>query len=353
MSEEMESTPEPQEPAPQTVRESIAAALATREEPREPEPAPEPEPLAAEDDAPPAEDVEPESEVADDAAGETQDEAADDEEVQGIEAPAHWSSDFKDTFNALPSNAQEVFLQRYKDMEGDYTRKTQEVADIRRRASALDEVMVPFRDEFARAGLDDIGAVRQLLGAHKFLRESPQQAIAWLAQNYGINTEALAANEQADDDFADPQVKQLRDQVSQLQGYLQTQAQQQQDAAVADTQHQITNFASVTKDDGSLAHPHFDAVRATMGGLIQSGVAQDMDAAYEMAVYANPELRGSLIDQQAEKVTAKQKQAENVRKAKRAQQANVKGSGAPAKESLPGGSSVRDALLHTMKELQS
>ena len=352
MSEEMESTPEPQEPAPQTVRESIAAALATREEPREPEPEQEPEPIAAEDDAPPAEDVEPEGEVADKAEA-TNVEAADDEEVPGSEAPAHWSSDFNDTFNALPSHAQAVFLQRYKDMEGDYTRKTQEVADIRRRASALDEVMVPFRDEFARAGLDDIGAVRQLLGAHKFLRESPQQAIAWLAQNYGINTEALAANEQADDDFADPQVKQLRDQVSQLQGYLQTQAQQQQDAAVADTQQQITNFASVTKDDGSLAHPHFDAVRTTMGGLIQSGVAQDMDAAYEMAVYANPELRGSLIDQQAEKVTAKQKQAENVRKAKRAQQANVKGSGAPAKEALPGGSSVRDALLHTMKELQS
>ena len=46
MSEEVESTPE-QEPASQTVRESIAAALATNE-PREPEPAPEPEPLAAE-----------------------------------------------------------------------------------------------------------------------------------------------------------------------------------------------------------------------------------------------------------------------------------------------------------------
>ena len=160
MSEEMESTPEPQEPAPQTVRESIAAALATREEPREPEPEQEPEPIAAEDDAPPAEDVEPEGEVADEAEA-TNVEAADDEEVQGIEAPAHWSNDFKDSFNALPTDAQEVFLQRYKDMEGDYTRKTQEVADIRRRASALDEVMVPFRDEFARAGLDDIGAVRQ------------------------------------------------------------------------------------------------------------------------------------------------------------------------------------------------
>ena len=347
MSEEMESTPEPQEPAPQTVRESIAAALATREEPREPEPTPEPEPLAAEDDAPPAEDVKPESEVANEAADEPE------EVAPGIEAPAHWAADFKDSFNALPPDAQEVFLQRYKDMEGDYTRKTQEVADIRRRASALDEVMVPFRDEFARAGLDDIGAVRQLLGAHKFLRESPQQAIAWLAQNYGINTEALAVSEQAEDDFADPQVKQLRDQVSQLQGYLQTQAQQQQQAAVADTQQQIDTFAKATVEDGSLAHPHFDAVRTTMGGLIQSGVAQDMDAAYEMAVYANPELRGSLIDQQAEKVTAKQKQAENVRKAKRAQQANVKGSGAPAREALPSGSSVRDALLHTMKELQS
>ena len=141
--------------------------------------------------------------------------------------------------------------------------------------------------------------------------------------------------------------------MSQLQGYLQTQAQQQQQAAVADTQQQIDNFAKATAEDGSLAHPHFDAVRTTMGGLIQSGVAQDMGSAYEMAVYANPELRGSLIDQQAEKVTAKQKQAENVRKAKRAQAANVKGSGAPAREALPSGSSVRDSLLYTMKELQS
>lgn len=349
MSEEMESTPEAQEPAAQTVRESIASALATNE-PRGPEP--EPEPLTAEDGAPPVDDLEP-AEEAEPEAEAADDEAADDEEVRGVEAPAHWSNDFKDSFNALPPEAREVFLQRYKDMEGDYTRKTQEVADIRRRASALDEVMQPFRDEFARAGLDDIGAVRQLLGAHKFLRESPRQAIAWLAQNYGVSTDALGATEQADDDFADPQVKQLRDQVSQLQGYLHNQAQQQQQAAVADTQLQIDNFAQTTKEDGSLAHPHFDAVRTTMGGLIQSGVAQDMDAAYEMAVYANPELRGSLIDQQAEKVTAAKKQRENVRKAKRAQQANVRGSGAPAKEGLPSGSSVRDALLHSMKELQS
>jgi len=352
MSEEVESTPEAQEPAAQTVRETIAAALATNDEPREPEPAPEPEPLAAEDDAPPADDLEP-SEEAEPEAEAADVEVADDDEVPGVEAPAHWSNDFKDSFNALPPEAREVFLQRYKDMEGDYTRKTQEVADIRRRASALDEVMQPFRDEFARAGLDDIGAVRQLLGAHKFLRESPGQAIAWLAQNYGVSTDALGATEQADDDFADPQVKQLRDQVSQLQGYLQNQAQQQQQAAVADTQLQIDNFAQATREDGSLAHPHFDAVRTTMGGLIQSGVAQDMDSAYEMAVYASPELRGSLIDQQAEKVTAAKKQQENVRKAKRAQQANVRGSGAPAKEALPSGSSVRDALLHSMKELQS
>jgi len=338
---EVESTPEvAEEPAAQTVRESIAAALASREEPREPAPEPEPEPLAAEDDAP---DAEPE-------ASEEIEEA---DEQPGVEAPAHWSAEFKDSFNSLPPEGREVFLKRYKDMEADYTRKTQEVADIRRRASALDEVMQPFRDEFARAGLDDIGAVRQLLGAHKFLRESPQQAIAWLAQNYGVSTNALGATEQADDDFADPQVKQLRDQVSQLQGYLQTQAQQQQQAAVADTQLQIDNFAKATRDDGSLAHPHFDAVRTTMGGLIQSGVAKDMDSAYEMAVYADPQLRGSLIDQEAEKVTAAKKQQENVRKAKRAQQANVRGSGAPAKEALPSGSSVRDAILHSMKELQS
>ena len=84
---EVESTPEAQEPAAQTVRETIAAALATNDEPREP--APEPEPLAAEDDAPPADDLEPseEAELETEAADV---EVADDEEVPGVEAPAHW-----------------------------------------------------------------------------------------------------------------------------------------------------------------------------------------------------------------------------------------------------------------------
>ena len=353
MSDEVDSTPvaEPAgEQQPQSVRESIVAALNNREidevdvseeANEEVEELPEAPIAAASDD----EADEPDADNSDD---EVEGEA--DEPADLVAAPEHWSAEFKEGFESLPDEGRQMFLDRYKDMERDYTRKTQEIADIRRRAASIEEVITPFRDEFSRAGMDDAGAVRQLLGAHKFLRESPQQAIAWLAQNYGVDINGLGATEQPEDDYTDPQVVQLRDQVSQLQGYLQNQQNQQQQARVVDTQQTIDTFANATTDDGAVAHPHFAAVRTTMGGLIQSGVATDMNAAYEMAVYADPELRSSLIDLQADKVQAKAKQAANVRKAKRAQRSNVKSSGVPATEALPANGSVRDAILHAMRD---
>ena len=332
MSDEVDSTPvaEPAgEQQPQSVRESIVAALNNREidEPDVSEEANEeveelPEaPIAA------ARDDEADEPDADDSDDEVEGEA--DEPADLVAAPEHWSAEFKEGFESLPDEGRQMFLDRYKDMERDYTRKTQEIADIRRRAASIEEVITPFRDEFSR----------QLLGAHKFLRESPQQAIAWLAQNYGVDINGLGATEQPEDDYTDPQVVQLRDQVSQLQGYLQNQQNQQQQAAVVDTQQTIDSFANATTDDGAVAHPHFAAVRTTMGGLIQSGVATDMNAAYEMAVYADPELRSSLIDLQADKVQAKA-----------AQRSNVKSSGVPATEALPANGSVRDAILHAMRD---
>ena len=42
--------------------------------------------------------------------------------------------------------------------------------------------MKPHMDDFSRAGMDEVGAVRQLLAAHDYLRKDPKQAIQWLSQ---------------------------------------------------------------------------------------------------------------------------------------------------------------------------
>ena len=103
--------------------------------------------------------------------------------LEAISAPKHWPKDEQEVFNSWDANVQHQVMDRYKAMEGDYTKKTQEIAKYRKRNEALDEIYGPFRDDFQRAGMDEVAATRQLLAAHKYLREDPQQALKWLAKS--------------------------------------------------------------------------------------------------------------------------------------------------------------------------
>jgi len=246
-----------------------------------------------------------------------------------------------------------MFMERYKDLEGDYTKKTQAIAKYKKRQDAFDEIMQPFKGDFERAGMDDVGAVRQLLAAHDYLRKDPANAINWLASQYGVDIGAIGNDPAAEDEFADPQVKQLQQQVAQLTGFIQNQQTQQQSHEQASTQSFIDQFAAETDANGNPAHPHFETVRSVMGSLISSGNATDLKSAYDMAVYANPELRQAEL----ERVAAKQSQAkvktEAVQKAKKAQRSKVRGSATPAAQALPANASIRDTINASIRQLEN
>jgi len=53
------------------------------------------------------------------------------ETPEPIPAPEHWSDADKATFNALPRDGQDFIIARHKAMEGDYTRKSQGIAQER------------------------------------------------------------------------------------------------------------------------------------------------------------------------------------------------------------------------------
>jgi hypothetical protein len=95
--------------------------------------------------------------------------------------------------------------------------------------------------------------------------------------------------------------------------------QQQQQGTQAQTVTEIESFAS------DPAHPYFNDVRQDMGVLIQAGRAKDMQQAYDMAVWAHPEIRQTLIDGQIQQKSAQQSHA-----AQQAQAAAVSISGSPA-----------------------
>ena len=347
---QLESTPEVEattpaaEPArPETVAETLAKTLQSFEGETEADTLPEPPEQQPEADEP--------DEANDD--DEAEDEPAEAAELEALPAPNHWPKDFAAKFEALEPPAQHLFMQRYKDLEGDYTKKTQAIAKYKKRQDAFDEIMAPFKSQFERAGMDDVGAVRQLLAAHDYLRKDPANAINWLASQYGVDIGAIGNDPALEDEFADPQVKQLQQQVAQLTGFIQNQQTQQQSYEQASTQSFIDQFAQETDASGNPAHPHFETVRSVMGSLISSGNATDLKSAYEAAVYANPELR----QEELKRVAAKQSQAkvktEAVQKAKKAQRSKVRGSATPAAQALPANASIRDTINASIRQLEN
>lgn len=334
------------ESASETVRETLNRVLANQEIPQEET----------------AETPQETEEVEEEATEETEEEVAEteveekvEEEEKPLEAitpPQHWPKDFKESFEKLPVEAQHLLYDRHKELEGDYTKKTQGIAKYRKRQEALDEIMKPYLADFQRAGMDEIGAVRQLFAAHDYLRKHPKEAIQWLAKNYGVDMSEVGMDT-AEDEYADPQVKALQQQVAQLQGFLNQQQQTQMQSVQQDTQSMIDKFASAKDADGNLKYPHFEEVRDRMGVLIQGNQAQDLESAYEMAIYADPKLRQSLMDNYAATKTQKEVKTEAVKKAKKAQRSTVRGNPTPAEKALPTGLSVRDTILKSIQQLEN
>ena len=349
---EAEATIPAQPARPETVAETLAKTLesfdgeAEAEAPEaeaEAETLPEPpEPDEADDEPEEASEDEPDEAEAEEAP-----------ELEAIQPPQHWPQDFSEEFSALPVEAQHMFMKRYKQMEADHTKKTQGIAKYKKRQEAFDEIMAPFKGDFERAGMDDVGAVRQLLAAHDYLRKDPQNAIAWLANQYGVDMGAIGNDSAAEDEFADPKVKGLEQQVAQLTAFIQNQQTQQQSVEQASTQSFIDQFAAETDVNGNPAHPHFEKVRHVMGTLISNNNATDLKTAYEMAVYADPELR----QEELKRVAASQSQAkvktEAVQKAKKAQRSKVRGSATPAAQALPANASIRDTINASIRQLEN
>ena len=334
------------ESASETVRETLNRVLANQEIPQEET----------------AETPQETEEVEEEATEETEEEVAEteveekaEEEEKPLEAitpPQHWPKDFKEDFEKLPVEAQHLLYDRHKELEGDYTKKTQGLAKYRKRQEAFDEILKPHMDDFSRAGMDEVGAVRQLLAAHDYLRKDPKQAIQWLAKNYGVDMSEVGMDT-AEDEYADPQVKALQQQVAQLQGFLNQQQQTQMQSVQQDTQSMIDKFASAKDADGNPKYPHFEEVRDRMGVLIQGNQAQDLESAYEMAIYADPKLRQSLMDNYAATKTQKEVKTEAVKKAKKAQRSTVRGNPTPAEKALPTGLSVRDTIMKSIQQLEN
>ena len=173
------------------------------------------------------------------------------------------------------------------------------------KSKELQEAIAPFLPELQIYGIKPGQWIANLGRAHYTLAKgSPQEKLAMfhkLANEYGVDIGQQAAPAPN----VDPQVAWLSQELNQIKGAWSSFQSEQQKQAQASMMSDIHKFAS--------GHQHFESVREQMSGLLQAGMAQDLEDAYTKAIRmsglqeAAPAVQPANSSAQAAAVVAKAK----------------------------------------------
>lgn len=205
---------------------------------------------------------------------------------EAIRPPATWSATAKAEFSKLPPIVQQEVLKREKDIDNGRAQWDQKGE----RLNKIDAFMAPHRDRLALAGTDEISFLGALVKADEMLRTNPQQAIVQIAAMYGLNLGQPGAQQpQGAPALQTPEaIQQIVDQ--QVQAALAKRSEEQERATYAS---EWETFRT------SPEHPYAENVKQAMAALLRQDQAPDLKTAYDMACWANPEVRTLLLAQHA------------------------------------------------------
>jgi hypothetical protein len=248
--------------------------------------------------------------------GEPQAQQAAPEPQAQVQRPSTWKKEYWPLYDKLATG--QVLTPEEAKKLADYTNQRENefksgVSTYKaeaENAKGLQSAIAPFLPELQRYNIDPGQWISNLGRAHQTLAlGSPQEKVLMfqrLAQEYGVPLEALGQQQQQ----VDPQIQWFSQELGNLKNQWQTFQSAQQQAEQAQIQSQIQAFAS------DASHPHFEAVKDQMAGLLQSGMAQDLQSAYDKAVRLNDDVWGQVQQQRQAQTTQQAQQA--VAKAKAA-----------------------------------
>lgn len=217
-------------------------------------------------------------------------------------APTSWKKEYWDAYQKLDPQVADYITQREQQFANGVSTYKQE-AD---RAKEVFEAIAPFQQDLQAHGISAKDWIGQLGTAHQTLvRGSPEQKLAMfqrLAQDYGIPLQNIQSGQ------VDPLMQYLsplQEQVRSLQGQLTGWQQQQRDQEQQGIMSEISAF--------SVNNEHFEAVRETMAGLLQAGLATDLKSAYDKAIRMNDDLWQASQQQQAAEAEKQRREAEQAK----------------------------------------
>lgn len=218
--------------------------------------------------------------------------------------PSSWKKEYEEHWSKLDPTVQDYISQR----ESDYAKGVSTYKQNWDNAAPIYEAMQPFMPVLQQHNIAPQQWIQGLGNAHMALVQgTPEQKLqmfAKLATDYGVPLQALMGQQQ------DPQFSMMAQELGRLKNEWTQYRTAQQQHEQAMMQSEIEKFAT--------DKPHFEAVRDTMAGLLQSGVASDLQTAYDKAIRLNDEIWKQQQEQakQADAAKAAEAQREVVAKAK-------------------------------------
>lgn len=316
--------------------------------------------------------------------------------------PEAWTKEAKAEWSSVPPNVQDAITKREADV-------VKGVDELKRRYSDIDAALQPRMDVIRKHGHTPGQAVNQLFAWFEALSSDVQRvqsgrpaiALLALAQSFGLDPQRVfgAPQSQAQQAQAAVQAQQQPQQQAQENKQVQPEAglPDAVNARLSQLEQQIKEQLSgltqgFTQKIGSLENvfaqqsqakteeilanwardkPHYEDVRHLMGRLIASNAVQplpngsaDLDRAYEMALYALPEVRNKVLAEQAANAEAARKAKEEAERkaqqaaADKARRANV-GLGPSSPGNMPAqtnkkrGRSVKDSIMDAIEEVRN
>ena len=248
-----------------------------------------------------------------------------------MDAPKAYKKEFQDSFKTLSPEWRQYLIEREKQSERGFSDMGNKLNDLK----WVDNLYNTRAERLKANGYSKAqDYIEQLAQIEDALSADPQSTLQALAEAYGVkfndNTALSSLQRQVND------VQQL---VAAQRQYIQ---QQQQETG----NRLVNEFVNAKDEAGNPKHPYFNDVREVMTDLIRKGAANDLDTAYNMAIWTNGDIRDKLI--QAEKAKELATKVDKAQKAKDAGFNPTSKTVPPAKEET-----LRDSLERIYEELNN
>lgn len=244
-------------------------------------------------------------------------EAPAEEEPVWSRPPSSWKSEYKEKWSTADPDFRKYVWQREDEMRAG----VQPLLSKAEYAEKMQKAVEPYMTTIQGLGIDAAAAVQALMQTDHNLRTLPQQQkVAYLAQlaaQYGINLGE--ADPALQGEAVNPTIYALQNELNNVRGEVVGWKQQQEAAQNQILEAEISAFAKKAE--------HFEEVRPTMIQLLNSGVASNLEDAYEKATRLNDTIFDRIAQgRQAQAEAAKREAADKAAKAAKAAAVSVRSS---------------------------